>query len=152
MPNSSETRPSPVERAPLAVPVDEEERARRTAKHVLFLLVVTPLALLIVVLLVFFQPDDQVVVTRHESGTIATRSRQILDAAGRPCRHGEFEAWHADGTRAEEGQYEQGAREGEWRFWNEEGELDPERSGTYREDRRIAPLSDANGNSTTGAN
>ncbi|MFT4541055.1 MAG: hypothetical protein ACI835_003516 [Planctomycetota bacterium] len=118
-------------------PLDKE---RRTAKHVLFMLTVTPVLLLIITLLLFFQPDDQVLVTRHENGYLATRSRSVMGADGQPLLHGEHEAWYISGDRAEHGNYERGQRQGEWRYWNEQGQLSDELTGIYREGQRISAL------------
>ena len=40
----------------------------------------------------------------------------------------------------EEGRFEQGERAGDWRFWDERGELDVERSGRYEGGRRTGGL------------
>jgi hypothetical protein len=36
--------------------------------------------------------------------------------------------------------FEAGRKSGSWRFFTTDGALDPERSGTYESDRRVAPL------------
>jgi antitoxin component YwqK of YwqJK toxin-antitoxin module len=52
-------------------------------------------------------------------------------------KQGRSEQWRSDGTKEWDGQYKDGLREGEWLFWREDGALDSERSGIYREGKRI---------------
>jgi len=52
-------------------------------------------------------------------------------------KQGRCEQWYSNGSKESDGQYRDGLREGEWLFWNEDGTLDVERSGPYREGRRI---------------
>ncbi|MAF64717.1 MAG: hypothetical protein CMJ84_03525 [Planctomycetes bacterium] len=54
-----------------------------------------------------------------------------------PCRR-----WYPDGTLKAEGSFEAGRKCGPWRFYTEGGVLDPERTGSYAGDRRIAALAD----------
>lgn len=51
-------------------------------------------------------------------------------------RHGLCRRWYRDGTLRAEGEYELGVMVGEWAFWDEDGELDTERSGYYVAGRR----------------
>ncbi|MBM3987507.1 MAG: hypothetical protein FJ294_06075 [Planctomycetes bacterium] len=74
-------------------------------------------------------------VSFHADGT-RRNSTEYIDGQ----KHGLSEQWHRDGKLEWQGHFAQGLRTGEWRFWNEAGELDSERSGTYAEGRRIAPL------------
>ena len=48
--------------------------------------------------------------------------------------------WHADGSPRAEGQYASGKKVGEWRFFDENGALDPARSGVYEADQKVSPL------------
>ncbi len=60
-------------------------------------------------------------------------------------RHGPCERFHPDGGLRARGTFRDGAMEGEWRFYGEDGELDPARSGIYEGDRRVAPLGNGSG-------
>ena len=53
---------------------------------------------------------------------------QLIDSR----KEGPYRAWHQSGQLAAEGQYQRGRREGVWRFLNEDGSVDAERSGTYK--------------------
>jgi len=120
--------------------VEPEDPEIRRAKFVLFAATMSLLVLAIAILLVFFQPDTQVVVTHYPNGYTETETHYVLDAAGQPVEQGRHRRWHPNAKLAEEGRHERGERTGEWRFWNEAGELDLERSGVYRAGERIAPL------------
>ena len=123
--------------------VEPEDPEIRRAKSVLFAATMSILVLVIAILLAFFQPDTQVVVTHYPNGYTETETHYVLDAAGQRIEQGRHRRWHANATLAEEGWYEKGRRVGEWRFWNEAGELDEERSGRYEDGDRVAPLDPA---------
>ena len=55
-------------------------------------------------------------------------------------REGAREQWYPSGVTECRGAYSHGAREGPWTFWNEDGSIDQERSGEYREGKRVAQL------------
>lgn len=57
-------------------------------------------------------------------------------------KQGRSEQWYVDGTQEWLGSYRDGFREGEWRFWDESGALDSERSGLYERGKRVAPLAE----------
>lgn len=52
-----------------------------------------------------------------------------------PCRR-----WYPGGVLKAEGVFVAGRKSGPWRFFTAGGALDPERSGTYESDHRVAPL------------
>lgn len=120
-----------------------EDPEIRRAKFVLFLAAIGLGLVVIVVLLVFFQPEGQVMTTswpngyRKTSTTYVTGSRHP-DAPPSPAteraglmEQGLHRAWHENGQLAAEGEFAEGFRVGEWRFWDEEGALDEARSGRY---------------------
>jgi antitoxin component YwqK of YwqJK toxin-antitoxin module len=53
-------------------------------------------------------------------------------------RHGACKRWYRDGTLRAEGRYEHGRMEGAWTWYRQDGSVDPERSGTYRDGRRVS--------------
>jgi hypothetical protein len=55
-------------------------------------------------------------------------------------REGPYAAWWPDGTRRARGQHAAGRRDGEWFFAHPDGTLDRERTGLYRDGRRIAGI------------
>lgn len=55
-------------------------------------------------------------------------------------REGPCARYWGGGARSEEGAYSRGRRTGPWRFWNIDGTLDGERTGTYDAGRRIGGL------------
>jgi hypothetical protein len=61
--------------------------------------------------------------------------RPAAEHPGSP-REGVWSFWHRGGTLAARGAYRAGLREGEWVFHAEDGALDEQRSGLYREGRR----------------
>ena len=60
-------------------------------------------------------------------------------------RHGPCERFHPGGGLRAKGAVREGAMEGEWHFYAEDGELDAARSGLYEGDRRVAPLVNPSG-------
>ena len=71
-------------------------------------------------------------VTFHGDGTLKT---SIVYVNGLPS--GPAEEFYADGRPAWRGSFSAGLREGAWTFWSRAGEVDPERSGTYRAGRKV---------------
>jgi len=116
------------------------EREVRAAKAFLFLCAFVPLSILVVVLLVFFQPDHQVFVSRWPNGYRKTVREYVAGPGNERILHGRHRAWHEDGTRAEEGRYQDGIQAGEWRYWRPGGGLDLERSGFYADGVRVRGL------------
>lgn len=127
-----------------------EEPEIRRAKFVLFLMAIGLGLAAILVLLVFFQPEGQVMTTswpngyRKTSTTYVTGSRHP-DAPASPSterpglmEHGPHRTWHENGQLAAEGEFAEGYRVGEWRFWDAAGTLDTDRSGTYVAGERTA--------------
>lgn len=79
----------------------------------------------------FLSNPAQAVVSYYGDGRPRS-STTFLDGA----KHGPYEAWHPSGSKECEGQFEAGLREGYWRFWNDDGTTDTERTGHYRAGRR----------------
>jgi len=52
-------------------------------------------------------------------------------------RHGPAIRWSRAGQKLEEGGYVDGEREGPWTFWNDDGRIDPARTGYYHEGARV---------------
>ncbi|MDA1264838.1 MAG: hypothetical protein O2816_07155 [Planctomycetota bacterium] len=120
-----------------------EDPEIRRAKTVLFLIVFGAISAFIVVLLVFFQPEGVVMTESWPNGYPRTRTTYVSapTAEGR-IPHGAHRAWHENGELSEEGVFEQGQREGTWRFWDEDGALDAARSGEYAADERLRGIGD----------
>jgi antitoxin component YwqK of YwqJK toxin-antitoxin module len=57
-------------------------------------------------------------------------------------RDGPFTRWYDTGQVELRGEYKDGRRVGEFRYWNYDGTLDPERSGVYQADRKVAALTE----------
>lgn len=57
----------------------------------------------------------------HETGVVRDRTLYRRDIAVGPS-----EGWHADGTKAFEGQYVRGRRDGLWRYWGTDGRIERE--------------------------
>ena len=55
-------------------------------------------------------------------------------------REGHCQRWHPDGTPRAEGRYAAGKKVGEWRFFDESGAIDADRSGVYESDLRVSAL------------
>lgn len=55
-------------------------------------------------------------------------------------KEGPCQQWYASGAPECSGEYRRGLRQGIWTFWNEDGSIDQERSGEYREGKRVAGL------------
>ena len=70
--------------------------------------------------------------TYWANGKMQTRTEQ---RDGVP--EGLSERWHADGSKQAEGHLRGGRMDGEWQFWLPDGTPDLERSGTYRDGKRI---------------
>jgi antitoxin component YwqK of YwqJK toxin-antitoxin module len=70
--------------------------------------------------------------TYWANGKMQTRTEQ---RDGVP--EGLAERWHADGSKQAEGHLRGGRMEGEWQFWLPDGTPDLERSGTYRDGKRM---------------
>ena len=120
-----------------------EDPEIRRAKMVLFLIVFGAVSAFIVVLLVFFQPEGVVMTESWPNGYPKTRTTYVSapTALGR-IAHGTHRAWHMNGELAEEGEFNQGQREGTWRFFDVDGALDSARSGEYSADERVRGLGD----------
>jgi antitoxin component YwqK of YwqJK toxin-antitoxin module len=73
--------------------------------------------------------------TYHPNGRIQA-STHYADGV----REGLCTQWYASGQKECEGHYVAGYREGAWTFWNEDGTSDVERSGIYREGKRVGAL------------
>ena len=73
--------------------------------------------------------------TYYDDGAVAARGHNV---DGKP--HGGIAGWHATGEPAFEGQYVHGAKEGEWRYWTEDGMLDVKRSGVYEKGKLVRAL------------
>jgi hypothetical protein len=118
-----------------------EDPQIRRAKTVLFLVVMGLGISFIVVLLVFFQPEGVVMTESWPNGYPKTRTTYVSapTSDGR-VRHGAYRAWHENGQEAARGRFEEGERQGAWRFWSLTGELDTRRSGVYLDGVRMAPL------------
>ena len=69
----------------------------------------------------------------HESGVVRDRTTYRRDIA-----EGASEGWHADGTKAFEGRFMRGRREGLWRFWGTDGRIDREVSFAADSARTLA--------------
>lgn len=70
--------------------------------------------------------------TFHGDGSL---KRSIVYVDGLPS--GPAEEFYADGSPAWRGGYKDGEREGPWTFWNRSGEVDGERTGTYRAGQKL---------------
>ena len=57
-------------------------------------------------------------------------------------KQGASEQWYPSGQLECRGEYRDGLREGAWTFWREDGSVDAERSGEYREGKRLAEAGD----------
>jgi antitoxin component YwqK of YwqJK toxin-antitoxin module len=55
-------------------------------------------------------------------------------------RDGACRRWHPDGRLELEGGFLAGRMDGEWRVWDSAGELDPKRSGVYRDGERVGDV------------
>lgn len=110
-------------------------------KYVLFYVVIFGLLAFIALMLLFNDPGNPVVVSRHPNGYPETETEMVTQALGKDqVEHGEHHAWHMNRQPAEDGSYDMGVRVGTWRFWDEEGRLDEERSGQYEKGQRVRPL------------
>ncbi len=69
----------------------------------------------------------------HPGG--AVKKSEIHYAGGRP--NGSALAWRPDGTRESEGEMRDGLREGRWTYWNSDGSVHTELSGSYRAGKRV---------------
>ena len=56
---------------------------------------------------------------------------------GQWVKSGHYIHWLKDGTTAEEGEYLNGQRVGQWTFRDDKGKLDTSRSGYYEADKRV---------------
>jgi len=120
-----------------------EDPRIRQAKTVLTVLVMALGVSFIVVLLVFFQPEGVVMTEAWPNGYPKTRTTYVSAPTGDGrMRHGEYRAWHENGQEAARGRFEDGQREGTWRFWSPSGELEAGRSGVYRSGVREASPGD----------
>jgi antitoxin component YwqK of YwqJK toxin-antitoxin module len=90
-------------------------------------------------------PDEQVTTHSYARGSVFSTAvpertyRELRHADGSWVKEGPAVHWSRDGKRLEEGSYLDGKRDGPWAFWNEDGSIDNERSGVYRNDVRIGP-------------
>ena len=78
---------------------------------------------------------EEVHATYHGNG-----HRKALTPLHDGLPHGLAQEWFADGSLAAEGSYDSGLRSGPWSFFLSDGSLDAERSGEYREGRRVDDL------------
>jgi len=110
----------------------------RRVKFVLFASVFSAVTLVIVLMLVFGQPDGQRRLTHWPNGYKKTETWFDAREGGVSLQQGPHRAWYEDGQLAEEGEYAFGERAGIWKFWDENGNFDTERSGFYRDDVRVS--------------
>ena len=61
-------------------------------------------------------------------------------------RSGPAQRFFANGAKQSEGIYAAGLMEGAWQFWNADGSIDAERTGTYHAGLRIASEASGVGN------
>jgi antitoxin component YwqK of YwqJK toxin-antitoxin module len=85
--------------------------------------------------------DANAQTTYFASGQLESR---VEYADGR--RSGLASRYFANGTKQSEGRFSAGLMEGEWKFWNADGSLDAERTGTYHAGDKIASGSNGVGN------
>jgi antitoxin component YwqK of YwqJK toxin-antitoxin module len=72
----------------------------------------------------------------YDSGVVRFRyARYLADDGTRWIRHGLFVAYHENGTKASEGQYEHGKESGLWRDYHENGQLAAE--GHYKDGQQV---------------
>ena len=57
-------------------------------------------------------------------------------------RHGPTQRWYPDGQLRAEGLFEQGEMVGEWIWYAPDGSVDRDRSGVYRDGRRLLEADD----------
>ena len=67
-----------------------------------------------------------------------TRSESVTYSDGK--MQGPSTTWLSNGQKSKEGYYANGEREGPWVFWQEDGTVNQERSGIYKDGKKIAPL------------
>jgi antitoxin component YwqK of YwqJK toxin-antitoxin module len=79
----------------------------------------------------------ETVETYYADGTLKSRT-ETRD--GR--RNGLCTRFYADGTKRAEGTVEDGEESGKWVFYDDQGQVDPERSGLYDDGRRVRESSD----------
>jgi len=53
---------------------------------------------------------------------------------------GRWTYWYASGQKRQEGEFKNDKEEGLWTFWNQDGSIDHDYSGIYRDGKRVAPL------------
>jgi antitoxin component YwqK of YwqJK toxin-antitoxin module len=74
-------------------------------------------------------------VTFHADGS---RKNSTEYVEGR--KHGKSEQWRRNGSLEWQGEFREGLKCGEWRYFDESGALDTERSGLYENGERVAAL------------
>lgn len=74
----------------------------------------------------------------RESAWRGHRLERVRFEGGRP--HGPAEAWWPHGAKRSHGQHVDGARDGDWFFFEPDGTLDRARTGLYRQGQRIAGI------------
>lgn len=85
--------------------------------------------------------DENAQTTYFASGQLESRVEYV---EGR--REGLAQRYFANGTKQSEGHFAAGLMEGDWSFWNADGSLDADRTGTYKAGERIANAAVAGGN------
>lgn len=95
----------------------------------------------------------------HENGVIMARGQSFLWLFrtgdwtywynnGQKYSEGEYSrrktgfwtSWHKNGVKKKEGEYEDGKREGPWTYWNEDGSINSEKSGIYKNGKKVPGL------------
>ena len=73
------------------------------------------------------------------SSVVEWEYREVPGPNGSLVKEGPAVHWSREHKKLEEGSYHDGKRDGEWTFWNEDGSIDPSRSGRYENDIRVQP-------------
>ena len=55
-------------------------------------------------------------------------------------QNGFWTYWHESGRKQAEGDLKNGQQDGSWVFWSQDGSINSEKSGIYKDDKKIAPL------------
>ncbi len=94
------------------------------------------------------RPDVRTATTYHPVSTISGSNREskkeaewreIQSSPGHWVKEGRYVRWSVAGAKLEEGSYANDKRQGSWTFWDENGIVDPSRSGKYDDDVRTEP-------------
>src|SRR5262245_10324922 len=84
-------------------------------------------------------PGERRGTTEDYSTHIRHEFREIQGPDGTWIKDGPSVRWNRQGRKLDEGRYRIGKREGQWMFWNDDGSIDPDRSGVYESDIRARP-------------